>query len=188
MAQLYFRHGTMASGKSIEVLKIAYSYEEAKKQVLLFTSALDTRSGPCMISSRIGAKRSAISIAADTDIFSICKNQPVDCILVDESQFLQRAQVRQLVDVVDTLHIPVICYGLKNDFRNQLFPGSEALLIYADKIEEVKSVCRFCNRKATMHLRIAGGVPVREGDQILIGGDESYHAVCRHHWHTPPTA
>jgi len=176
----------MASGKSIEVLKIAYSYEEARKKVLLFTSSLDTRSGVGMISSRIGAQRSAISIVPGLDLFSVCSDHRSDCVLVDEAQFLDMPQVRQLAMVADELNTPVLCYGLKNDFRNQLFPGSEALLIYADKIEEVKSVCRFCNRKAIMHLRMEEGKPARDGEQILIGGDKTYFAVCRKHWNNPP--
>src|SRR5690606_11022706 len=107
---------------------------------------------------------------------------PVHCILVDEGQFLSEKHVLQLCHVVDTFHVPTIVYGLKNDFRNELFTGSRALLLYADKIEEVKTVCWFCNRKATMNLRVQNGRPVREGEQILIGGNESYVPVCRRHF------
>jgi len=183
MAQLYYRFSTMNAGKSIEVLKIAHNYEEQGKNVVLFTHHLDNRYGPGRIASRIGIGRPALQVFDDSDLFeTVAERRPVDCVLVDEGQFLSEAHVRQLCRVVDELAIPVIVYGLKADFQNNLFPGSAALLRWADKIEEIKTVCWFCNRKALMNLRIQDGKPVREGEQILIGGNESYLPVCRAHF------
>ncbi|MFT8556674.1 thymidine kinase [Liquorilactobacillus hordei] len=189
MAQLFFRYGTMNSGKSVELLKVAHNYRESGKTVILLTSSLDTRDGLGKISSRIGISEKAIPIYKDTNIMgeiidnNLIANNP-SCILVDESQFLSEDQIKQLADIVDVLNIPVICYGLKNDFTNHLFDGSEALLRYADKIEEIKTVCQFCNRKATMQLRMVDGKPVYEGEQVQIGGNESYVSVCRDHWNS----
>jgi thymidine kinase len=179
LAQLYFRFGTMGAGKSIELLKIAYNYEEQGKRVLMFTSMLDSRYGIGKITSRIGEQRDAVVIDSELDIFEKVKNNEPHCVLVDEAQFLSRENVLEFSRVVDQLNIPVIAYGLKNDFQNNLFPGSEALLIYADKLEEVKTVCWYCNRKATMVLRLMNGAPVFEGEQIQLGGNDTYMPVCR---------
>jgi thymidine kinase len=179
VAQLYFRFGTMGAGKSIELLKIAYNYEEQGKRVLMFTSMLDSRYGIGKITSRIGEQRDAVVIDSELDIFEKVKNNEPHCVLVDEAQFLSRENVLEFSRVVDQLNIPVIAYGLKNDFQNNLFPGSEALLIYADKLEEVKTVCWYCNRKATMVLRLMNGAPVFEGEQIQLGGNDTYMPVCR---------
>jgi thymidine kinase len=184
MAQLYFRYSTMNAGKSMEVLKIANNYEEQGKRVLLFTHAIDTRYGHGKITSRIGPCRDAIAVDDGFDLFqAINSDPPCDCVLLDEAQFLNEAHVLQLCRVVDELNIPVIAYGLRTDFRANLFPGSRALLCYADKIEEVKTVCWFCHRKALFNMRIRNGQPVREGEQVLIGGNESYLPVCRTHFH-----
>lgn len=186
MAQLYFRFSTMNAGKSIEILKIAHNYEEQNKKPLLFTHQLDDRYGHGKIASRIGLSRDAIALNESTNPFeTIRKNMPVDCVLIDEGQFLTEDQVIQLCQAVDAFNVPVIVYGLKTDFQNQFFPGSAALLRYADKIEEIKTVCWFCNRKATINLRIQNGKPVREGRQILIGGNESYIPICRSHFMDP---
>lgn len=183
MAQLYFRFSTMNAGKSIEVLKIANNYEEQGKRVLLFTHAIDDRYGSGIICSRIGLKREVTAITPETDLYEEVRNAgQLHCILLDEGQFLDPPQVRQLCRVVDELNIPVIVYGLKSDFQNRLFPGSEALILWADKIEEVKTVCWFCNRKALYNMRVRDGKPVREGEQVLIGGNESYLPVCRKHF------
>jgi len=183
MAQLYFRFSTMNAGKSIEVLKIAYNYEEQNKRVLLFTHSIDNRYGNSIIASRIGLRRDAISINEGMNVREqVEQNLPLHCIVVDEGQFLSPEQVRQFCSVVDDLNIPVIVYGLKSDFQNQLFPGSEALLLWADKIEEVKTVCWFCNRKALYNMRVRDGQPVREGEQVMVGGNESYLPVCRKHF------
>ncbi|MCX7046434.1 MAG: thymidine kinase [Candidatus Sumerlaeota bacterium] len=183
MAQLYFRYSTMNAGKSIEVLKIAHNYEEQGKRVMLFTHYLDNRYGTGRIASRIGLSREAHTVYDGTDIFRMVQDaMPIECALVDEGQFFSERHVRQMCRIVDELNVPVIVYGLKSDFKNNLFPGSEALLRWADKIEEVKTVCWFCGRKAMMNLRVAGGKPVREGDQVMIGGNESYLPVCRRHF------
>jgi thymidine kinase len=188
MAQLYFRYGTMNSGKSVEILKVAHNYEEQGKTVMIFTSVLDDRYGRGYVASRIGLKREAIVIDEETDIKSIVEMNEEglpNCVLVDEGHFLRRHHIIQLTEIVDELHIPVIVYGLKNDFANQLFEGSEALLLYADKLEEIKTVCWFCDRKATMALRVNNGEPVYEGEQIQVGGNESYIPVCRRCYKQP---
>ncbi|MBM7543657.1 thymidine kinase [Weissella beninensis] len=187
MAQLYFRYGAMNSGKTIEILKVAHNYEEQGKHVIIMTSGLDNRDGLGKVSSRIGMKRDAQPIFPETDIYSeISRNvKNISAILVDEAQFLTRDNVLQLTKIVDQLHIPVLAFGLKNDFQNHLFEGSEALLLFADKIEEIKTICWFCGRKATMNLRVNDNGPVYEGEQVQIGGNESYYPVCREHYFHP---
>lgn len=149
MAQLYYRYGTMNSGKTIEILKVAYNYEEQGKGVVIMTSALDTRDGVGYVSSRIGMKRPAITIDETTDIFEFIRDLPEKpyCVLVDEAQFLKRHHVYDLARVVDELDIPVMAFGLKNDFRNELFEGSKHLLLLADKIDEIKTICQYCKKK-----------------------------------------
>ncbi|KLU65273.1 thymidine kinase [Desulfosporosinus acididurans] len=187
MAQLYFRYATMGSGKTADLLKIAYNYSEQGKSVLIFTPAIDTRFGEGRVTSRMGISKPAISIDGKTNIFDQVKSEMPDCVLCDEGNFLTRKNVLEFCRVVDELNIPVIIYGLKNDFQNNLFEGSEALLIFADKIEEVKTVCWYCNRKATMVLRFKDGAPIFEGQQIEIGGNESYLPVCRRCWNKAKT-
>ncbi len=179
MAQLYFRFSTMNAGKSTEVLKIAHNYEEQNKKVVLFTPSIDDRFGKGKITSRMGFQREAIIINSRTDMFKLVEEKKPDCILVDEGQFLTREQVIILTHIVDRLDIPVIVYGLKNDFRNRFFPGSEALLLFADKIEEIKAVCWHCHKKATMLIKYKDGHPVNDGPQIEIGGNDKYVSVCR---------
>ncbi|MDK6822566.1 thymidine kinase [Lacticaseibacillus paracasei] len=188
MAQLFFRYGAMNSGKSIEILKVAHNYEEQNKRVILMTSAVDDRAGVGMIASRIGLERTAIPITHETNLYDIIKatDPKAACVLIDEAQFLQKHHIFEAARVVDELHIPVMAFGLKNDFRNELFEGSKYLLLYADKIEEMKTICWFCAKKAIMNLRIHDGQPVYEGKQVLIGGNESYYPVCRHHYFHPP--
>ncbi|MHC5373587.1 thymidine kinase [Enterococcus sp. LJL120] len=187
MAQLFFKYGAMNSGKTIEILKVAHNYEEQNKPVVLLTSGLDTREGVGVISSRIGLKREATPIFAETNLYELIVNldyRPY-CILIDESQFLQKHHVLALANVVDKLNIPVMAFGLKNDFRNELFEGSKYLLLYADKIEELKTICWFCHKKATMNLHYIDGQPVYEGNQVQIGGNEAYYPVCRKHYFEP---
>jgi thymidine kinase len=188
MAQLYFRYGTMNSGKSVEILKVAHNYEEQGKKVLIFTSIVDNRYGTGYVASRIGIKREAITVDGATNIRRVVEqNQDrlPDCVLIDEGQFLKKHHVLQLTEIVDELGIPVIVYGLKNDFSNHLFEGSEALLLYADKLEEIKTICWFCTKKATMVLRVKDGTPVYTGEQIQVGGNDSYIPVCRRHYNQP---
>ena len=187
MAQLYYKYGTMNSGKTIEILKVAHNYEEQGKPVVIMTSALDTRDGYGIVSSRIGMRREAVAITDNMDIFNFIKNLPEKpyCVLIDESQFLSKENVYDLARVVDDLDIPVMAFGLKNDFQNHLFEGSRELLLLADKIEEIKTICQFCSKKATMVLRTENGKPVYEGKQIQIGGNETYIPVCRKHYFQP---
>jgi thymidine kinase len=188
MAQLFYRYGAMNSGKSIEILKVAHNYEEQGKKVVILTSAVDSRAGVGMVASRIGLERKARPIYPDTNIYDLIKAIPgsTDCVLIDEAQFLLKRHVVECARVVDELNVPVMTFGLKNDFMNHLFEGSEALLLYADKIEEMKTICWFCAKKATMNLRIHDGQPVYDGEQIQIGGNESYFPVCRKHYNNPP--
>ena len=187
MAQLFFRYGAMNSGKTIEILKVAHNYEEQHKHVVILTSGLDNRDEVGYVSSRIGLRRPAIPIFDETDVYEIvASKKDIDCVLVDEAQFLKKHHVIELTRIVDELGIPVMTFGLKNDFRNQLFEGSEYLLLYADKIEEMKTICWFCAKKATMNLRIHDGKPVYDGEQIMIGGNEAYFPVCRKHYVNPP--
>ena len=185
MAQLFFKYSTMNAGKSIELIKVAYNYEERGKRVLCFTPKVDTRYGEGVITSRVGLQRNAIGIAEDMNVLNIFIREnakhPVDCILVDEGQFLKKHHVLELVEIVDSFNVPVIVYGLKNDFRNELFEGSYYLLVYADKIEEIKTIC-WCGRKATMVARIVDGRFVKEGEQILVGGNDMYVSLCRKHY------
>lgn len=179
----------MNSGKSLDLLKTAHNYESQGKKVLVFTSDKDTRYKDInnndfkgIIKTRIGLQREALLLERflkNYNYLEDIKEGNYDCILVDEAQFLPREAILALVGVVDKLKVPVICYGLKNDFRNQLFEGSEALLIFADKIQEIKTVCTYCDRKATMNMRIMNGKPEFDGAQIQMGGNESYVPVCR---------
>ena len=187
LAQLFFKYGAMNSGKSIDILKVAHNYEEQDKPVVLMTSGVDTRAGRGMIESRIGLQRPAVPVMDDTNIYDYVASldKKIYCVLIDEAQFLKKEHVLQLTKIVDDLNIPVMTFGLKNDFRNELFEGSKYLLLYADKIEEMKTICWFCPHKATMNLRIHDGQPVYEGDQVQIGGNESYYPVCRRHYFHP---
>ena len=187
MAQLFFEYGVMASGKSIEILKVAHNYSQQNRKVLLLTSSLDDRTHVGEISSRVGMKHDAGVIYPDTDIELLVSNmnELPAIVLIDEAQFMNRTQVLQLTRIVDIMNIPVMAFGLKNDFSNHLFPGSEALLIFADKLEEIKTLDTFGTKKATMNLRIHNGKPVYEGEQVEIGGDENYLPVSRKHYFHP---
>lgn len=178
----------MNSGKTIEILKVAHNYEEQNKPVVIMTSGLDTRDGVGIVSSRIGLRREAKPIFEETDVYQYINDLPEKpyCVLVDESQFLSKHHVIDFARVVDELDIPVMAFGLKNDFRNELFEGSKHLLLYADKLEELKTICWFCHKKATMNLHYINGRPVYEGDQVQIGGNEAYYPVCRKHYFNPP--
>ncbi len=176
----------MNAGKSTTLLQAAYNYRERGMEVLLYTAAFDDRSGIGKIASRIGLEAEANSFDGDTNMFDDIKsraaNVKIDCVLIDEAQFLSEAQVWQLADVADSLGLPVMCFGLRNDFQGKLFAGSNALMAIADNLREIKTIC-WCGRKATMVLRLdSDGVPVSEGEQVQIGGEESYVSVCRKHW------
>ena len=187
MAQLFFKYVAMNSGKTIEILKVAHNYEEQNKPVLIFTSAIDDRDQVGYVASRIGLRREAYAIREDTDIYEVVKSEKEKpyCVLLDEAQFLAKHHILQLAKIVDELGIPVMAFGLKNDFTNELFEGSKYLLLYADKFEEIKTICWYCHKKASMNMRIIDGKPVYEGEQIQIGGNESYIPVCRNHYFHP---
>ncbi|HOO63917.1 MAG TPA: thymidine kinase, partial [Synergistaceae bacterium] len=189
LGKLYFRYGVMSSGKTAQLIGVATNYEIQGKQVLIFTAALDTRVEQNTVASRNGLRARSLSFEKNTDLYAevfSSMSEDLHCVLVDEAHFLTAAQVIQLSSVADSLGIPVICFGLKNDFRNRLFEGAEYLLLHADSLEEIKTVCWFCNRKATMNLRLSKGQPVYEGEQLFIGGTESYLPVCRRCYHNPP--
>lgn len=185
MAQLYYRYSTMNAGKSIELIKVAHNYEERGKKVLALMPGVDNRYGVGLITSRIGIQREAIVVNDDTDILALFlkenKEGKIHCVLVDECQFLRKHHVQELVEIVDSLDVPVLAYGLKNDFRNELFEGSYYMLVYADKIEEIKTIC-WCGRKATMVARVVDGKFVKQGEQIVVGGSEMYVSLCRKHY------
>jgi len=185
VAQLYYRYSTMNAGKSIELIKVAYNYEERGKKVLALTPSVDDRFGIGIIASRIGVTREAITINEDTNILELFlkENQKgkIDCVLVDECQFLKKHHVQELVEIVDSCEVPVLAYGLKNDFKNELFEGSYYMLVYADKIEEIKTIC-WCGRKATMVARVVDGKFVKTGEQIVVGGNDMYVSLCRKHY------
>jgi thymidine kinase len=182
MAQLYFYYGAMNAGKSTTLLQASFNYRERGMTTMLWTAAVDDRSGQGRIGSRIGLEADARLFGPDTDLFAAVAAAPADCVLVDEAQFLTAPQVDQLARVVDRLDVPVLAYGLRTDFVGALFPGSERLLAIADKLIELKAVCH-CGRKATMNLRVdASGAAVTRGAQTEIGGNDRYVALCRRHW------
>jgi thymidine kinase len=186
MAKLHFYYASMNAGKSTVLLQSSFNYRERGMRTMLFTAAIDDRVAPGVIRSRIGLEAAAIPFAADTDLFATVaadlESGPLHCVLVDEAQFLGRDQVLQLARICDTLGVPVLCYGLRTDFRGELFEGSGALLGLADVLQEIKSVCD-CGRKATMNLRVdAAGHAVTAGAQTEIGGNDRYVALCRRHY------
>ncbi len=185
MAQLYYRYSTMNAGKSIEVIKVAHNYEEMGKRVMVLSSGLDNRYGDNKIVSRIGLERDAVMVYDETNILILFleenQKEKIECVIVDECQFLKKHHVEELIEIVDSCNTPVLCYGLKNDFKNELFEGSYWLLVYADKIEEIKTIC-WCGKKATTNARIVDGKIVKTGEQIQIGGNELYIPLCRKHY------
>ncbi|WP_169543238.1 thymidine kinase [Sneathiella aquimaris] len=186
MAKLYFYYSTMNAGKSTTLLQSSFNYEERGMQTLLLTAAFDDRYGQGKITSRIGLEAEASLFSDDTDLLELVtntlKDRQIDCVMVDESQFLSRDQVFQLSEVADQLKIPVLCYGLRTDFQGNLFEGSRHLLAWADELKELKTIC-FCGSKATMVIRVdENGDPIREGAQKEVGGNDRYVALCRKHF------
>jgi thymidine kinase len=186
MAKIYFYYSAMNAGKSTVLLQASHNYHERGMRTLRFIPAIDTRAGPGRIRSRIGIAADAIVLESGDNLFTrVCTEHGanrVACVLVDEAQFLREEHVWQAGDVADELGVPVLCYGLRTDFQGKLFAGSAALLAIADELVELKTICH-CGRKATMNVRLgADGQPVREGEQIQIGGNESYVAMCRRHF------
>jgi len=186
MAKLYFYYSSMNAGKSTLLLQSSYNYQEMGMKTMLFTAALDDRFGDPKIGSRIGLEADATLYDRDDDLLALVQAQhgveAISCVFVDEAQFLTTRQVDQLSDVADVLSIPVIAYGLRTDFQGQLFPGSQRLLAIADEIKEVKTICH-CGRKATMVIRLDDtGQVIKDGEQVVIGGNDRYISVCRAHW------
>ncbi|MEL6966318.1 MAG: thymidine kinase [Pseudomonadota bacterium] len=186
MAKVYFNYSTMNAGKSTALLQASHNYRERGMNTVLLTAALDDRVGVGKIGSRIGLQAEADTFSANDDLFEFIEKahgeRPVNCVLVDEAQFLTNAQVWQLCRTADRLGIPVMAYGLRTDFQGKLFPGSEALLALADSLREIRTIC-WCGRKATMVVRRdAEGRIMEDGDQVSIGGEESYVSLCRRHW------
>lgn len=186
MAKLYFHYSTMNAGKSTLLLQASYNYRERGMATYLLTARLDHRAGAGRIASRIGIGEDADTFDTTTDLFTAIRDRlqrgEVACIFLDEAQFLSPAQVWQLARAVDDLGVPVMCYGLRVDFRGELFPGSAALLALSDEMREVRTICH-CGKKATMVVRRGpDGRALREGAQVQIGGNETYVSLCRRHW------
>ena len=186
MAKLYFHYSTMNAGKSTVLLQAAHNYVERGMQTYMLTARFDLRAGAGVIASRIGIEAEADTFSAEDNLFLKIEERlaqgPCACVFVDEAQFLSKAQVWQLARAVDDLGVPVMCYGLRVDFLGELFPGSAALLALADEMREVRTICH-CSRKATMVIRMdADGNVVTGGDQVQIGGNETYVSLCRRHW------
>ena len=186
MAKLYFHYSTMNAGKSTLLLQASYNYRERGMETYLLTARFDDRAGAGRIASRIGIGEDADTFDRRTDLFekiaARLREGPVACVFLDEAQFLSRDQVWQLARAVDDLGVPVMAYGLRVDFRGELFPGSAALLALADEMREVRTICH-CGKKATMVVRKdAAGQVLTDGAQVQIGGNETYESLCRRHW------
>ena len=186
MAKLYFHYSTMNAGKSTVLLQAAHNYVERGMVPYLMTAKFDNRAGHGRIASRIGIGHEADTFETDEDLLAKIEKRlvegPCACIFIDEAQFLSPDQVWQLARAVDDLRVPIMCYGLRVDFRGLLFPGSATLLALADEMREVRTICH-CGKKATMVVRQdAEGKAIREGAQVQIGGNETYISLCRRHW------
>ena len=181
MAQLFFKYGAMGSSKTANALMVRFNYEERGQKTLLVKPRMDTRDGDHMIHSRIGLSHPCVYFdemrtRSDEDL------KQYACIIVDEAQFLTREEVMYLVHLVDDCEIPVVCYGLRADFRGELFPGSYQLLVMADKLEEVKTIC-WCGKKAAFNARFdKRGRVLKEGEQVVLGANDTYIGLCRKHW------
>ncbi len=191
MAQLYFYYSAMNAGKSTTLLQSAYNYSERGMSTLIYTAALDNRYGLGKVSSRLGISAKAELFTAETDLFQQLQTQQlnaikndgnIDCLLIDEAQFLTKKQVKQLTSIVDDLNIPVLTYGIRTDFQGEPFIGSQYLLAWADKLIELKTVCH-CGRKANFVVRFdSNGNAVKQGAQVDVGGNEKYESMCRIHF------
>ncbi len=187
MAKLYFNYSSMNAGKSTMLLQANHNYKERGMNTVIYTSSIDNRYGKKEIVSRIGLKAESNIFSDSTDIYkeiiNFNKEKKIDCVLIDEAQFLNKDQVTQLGQIVDELDIPVLTFGIRTDFKGNLFEGSEYLLAWADNLKEIKTVCH-CGRKATMVLRLdKSGNVIEEGDQIEVGGNEKYVSICRKHFY-----
>lgn len=176
MAKISFRYGAMGSSKTANLLMIKYNFEEKNKKVVLLKPKLENRDGKTIIKSRIGLESECIYVEDFLDNIQNC-----DCILIDEAQFLTENQVNQFVNIADNLDIPIIAFGLKTDFTNKLFEGSKRLIEVADDLQEITTIC-WCGKKARCNARIINGKVIKDGDQIQLGGNESYISLCRLHY------
>jgi thymidine kinase len=188
MAQLYFYYSSMNAGKSTHLLQSSYNYNECGLNTVLYTAQIDDRYAKGKVSSRLGINADAKLFNHKTNLLTeiteINDEEKVACVLVDEAQFLSKTQVKQLTDIVDELHIPVLAYGIRTDFLGQTFTGSAALLAWADKLVELKTICH-CGRKANFVIRInSDGKAATGGEQVEVGGNERYQALCREHFKT----
>ena len=186
MAKLYFNYSTMNAGKSTVLLQAAHNYAERGMQCYLLTAQFDNRAGEGRIASRIGIGETADTFSINDDLFRKIATRldkgPCACVFIDEAQFLTKEQVWQLARAVDDLHVPVMAFGLRVDFQGELFPGSAALLALSDEMREVRTICH-CGKKATMVVRKDGeGRVMTGGNQVQIGGNETYVSLCRRHW------
>lgn len=178
MAKLYFRHGTVGSAKTLNLLAVAHNYRQQGKKILLMKPDLDTRFGKGQIRSRAGLEMEAdVLIVDETSLRGVDYNG-VSCILVDEAQFLSGKVIEALRNIALDHDIPILCYGLRTDFKSRLFEGSSRLMELADSIEEVKATCHFCNRKSIMNLRFVNGFAVSEGPTVELGAEEKYLPAC----------
>ena len=182
MAKLYFRHGTVGSAKTLNLLAVAHNYERQGKKVIVIKPGFDDRFGEREVTSRAGLHREAHIILSASKRLDPADFKGVQCVLVDEVQFLTAAHIEQLRDIADQIEVPVICYGLRTDFRSRLFDGSRRLMELADSIEELKTTCHRCNRKAIFNLKCIDGVAMLDGPSKQVGGDETFQPVCSKHF------
>lgn len=180
-SKLYFYYGAMGSSKTANALMIAFNYEQRNQSVLFLKPKIDSRFGGTIVKSRIGIQRESVVVDSEDNLFYLMKDFDPDVVIVDEVQFMSPNQIIQLSKIVDDYDIPVLTFGLRTDFKGNLFPGSEMLFRLADTFHEIKTMC-WCGKKATMNARIVNKKVVKSGSQIQIGGDESYVSLCREHW------
>ena len=178
MAKLYFRYGAVSSAKTMNLLAVAHNYRKQNKQVLLVKPALDDRFGRENITSRAGLSNVADMVVEDDTVFELAAMSAYHCVLVDEAQFLPPKVIDQFRQIATAVDVPVICYGLRVDFRTELFPGSKRLMELADAIEEVKTTCHFCTRKAVFNLKLLDNKPTLAGPKVQMGAEETYLPAC----------
>ena len=186
MAKLYFYYSSMNAGKSTALLQSSYNYRERGMNTLILAPLLDDRFGVGKVTSRIGLESKALTFRSEEDLLKLVRQrheeEPLNCVLVDEAQFLTKEQVFQLGEVTDDLKIPVLAYGIRTDFQGEPFPGSKYLLAWADNLKELKAIC-FCGNKATMVIRLdQEGNAITQGSQVEIGGNDRYVSMCRKHF------
>lgn len=191
MAKLFFRYSAMDAGKTLDLLKVAYNYNDRGQHTLIITSSIDRRAGDNNVKSRLGLNKEAISTNLEDNLFDLIKREnekkQIACVLIDEIHFFSVEQINQISDVVDYLNIPIICYGLRSDYRGIAFPSAAQLLAVADTLEELKTICH-CGKKATFNMLIKNGIVIKTGESIVVDDDKlqeqdtRYMSVCRKHW------